>query len=435
MPQMGTSCIQGTSDDEMTPDAALNIGETIGMQYKDVTVGSDLRPSSAMIRSALIAGLTAAGADVRDTGFVPIPVMPFASNGTECSIMIGNPERRNCISGLTFLNINGTFFSDSQMFALGNRLHDEKLLPAYNSVGNIRYVTGSIDKYRHAVLNTVGHSDCQVAIDCASDSASMVAPQVITDIGSDALTVNCHIDGRSPGRDPSPDEINLKTLTKVVKENFGSIGIALNGDGSRLAAIDENGGYVNGSKLFVLFAKYLQPKTLAMPVDTSMAVRDVLKGDVFMTKVGASHVGETVKNNGLEMGGCNNGTFVFPQISYATDGIAAAAFLSKIASEASLSDAVNDLPVYYRQTATVRYNADREAIAKKISTHTGDIDYDKIYEIDGWRVEMKDGWFLVRFSDVGKLIEITVEGRDKAYTASLMEITKMLVDNSMHISI
>lgn len=431
MPLIGVANIQGTSDGEITPELVLNIGKTIGTQYKSVTIARDLHPTSMMVRSSLIAGLTAAGANVHDAGVVPSPVLPFASKGTECCVMIGSPESRDCVSGLRFWNTDGTFFTDSQMFAFGSRFEKENILPSFKSVGDVRYVTGSIDNYRAKVAKEIGMVDCQVVVDCASGCASLVAPQLITDIGADALTVNCHSDGRSPGRSPSLEEINLKTLSKVVKSNYGSIGIALNGDGGRIAAIDEDGRYVDGTTLLALFIKFFQPKSIAVPIDTTMAVKDLMKGNIVITKLGAHHVGESIKNNGLDTGGCEDGSFFISKISYAPDGIAAAAYVSKIASESSLRDVIDELPKYLRESTSVRYSEDRDGIAKRICVKIGDVDYINMYDVDGWRVEMESGWFLVRFSDTDTVIDITVEARDKAYVVGLMEIAKQIVTSSL----
>jgi phosphomannomutase len=431
MPRISAASMEGTTDDEITPEYALNVGKTLGMQYKNVTLGMDLRPSSPMIRGAMVAGLTATGASVNDAGVLPSPVLPFASEGEGCCVMISSPDSINHVSGICLKNTDGTFFTDSQMFAFVNRLDGSKLLPNYKLVGNVKNITGSIGKYRRKVVSIVGKADCQVVLDCASDCPSLIAPQILTDIGADALTFNCHIDGRSPGREPAPEEINLRILSKIVKSNFGSIGIATNGDGSRIAAIDEDGRYVDGGTILQLLVKFLQPKTLAIPVDTSMAVKDVLKGTAIMTKVGSSHIGESVKTNGLEMGGCNDGSFVFPQISFALDGITAAAFLSRIATETSLRDEIDALPKYFRMNESVRYQGDREGLAKRIALKVGDMGYNKIYEIDGWRIETDDGWFLIRFSESDQVIDIVAEGRDKIYTAGLLEVAKEAVTMSL----
>lgn len=435
MPLIGVASIQGTLDEEITPEYILNVGKTIGMQYKTVTIARDLRPSSMMVRNSLIAGLTAAGANVHDAGVAPSPVLPFASNKTDCCVMISSPNSRDCISGLGFWNTDGSFFNDSQMFTLSNRFDNEKTLPSYKSIGSVRHVTGSIEKYRSEIVKFVGTADCQVVIDCASDCPSLVAPQAITDLGADALTVNCHQDGRSPGRSPSPDEQNLKILSKVVKANYGSIGIALNGDGGRIAAIDEDGRYINGQNILGLLVEFYKPKNIALPVDTTMMIKDMMKGNIVLTKLGAQHVGYVVKNNSLEIGGCEDGSFIFSKISYAPDGIATAALLTKIASEASLRDMIDEFPKYTRLHSEVRYSDDRESTAKKLTTKVTSMEYENYSDVDGWRVEMESGWFLLKFSDTDSFIEITVEGRDKAYAVGLMEVANLAVTESLKPSI
>lgn len=431
MPSVGSAILQGTPDSEMTPEAMLKIGQTIGMQYKHVTVGRNLRPSSVMMLNSLIAGITSTGADVIDAGIIPVPALPFVAGDSECAVMIGNPDDKDRISGATLLNTDGRIFNDPQIFAFTNRLNSEKTLCNYIHVGNIKKYTGANDSYIREVVKFVGNSDCQVVLDCASDSAAIVMPSILANMGADAITINCHPDGRTAGRESRPEEINLKSVTKVVKANFGSIGLATNGDGTCIAAIDESGRYINGEKIFELLVKYLQPKSVAVPVNVSLGIKDLSKANIVMTGINPNSIGETVKTNDLELGGCINGSFIFGEMSYAMDGIAAGAILTKIATEGSLQDFVDELPQYYHETDSIIFTADRETVAKKISSKVSDIEYEMLYIVDGWRVEMDGGWFLIRFSDHKDTIDIIAEGTDRIFAVSLMEVAKEIVTESI----
>lgn len=428
MPVFGAASVQGSPEDEIAPEFVLDVGMSLGMQYKKVAVGRDMQSSSPMVQECLMSGLTAAGADVFDAGVLPSPALPFAAKGCDCCVMISSPDSRNSVSGLWFSNVDGMAFTDAQMLSLRNRLDREKTLPSYKLVGSVRRVTGAVDRYRSKVAAKVGAADCLVAIDCASECSSVVAPHIITDIGADAVSLNSHGDGRSAFRQPSIGESDLRMLSKVVKANYGSVGVALNGDGSRMAALDEDGRYIDGDTLLALFVKYLEPKSISLPVDTSMAVRDVMEGSVIMTKLGARHVSDSVKSDGTEMGGSSDGSFIFPDISYAPDGITAAALLAKIATEFSLRDMIDDMPTYYRERMSIPFPPEhRDAVARQIGAKMNDTEHRSLYELDGWRAELDGGWFLVRFSDAADEVDVTVEAKDKAYAVSLMEVAGSLV--------
>lgn len=434
MPGSSKATIQGTPDAEITPEQVMAIGETIGMQYGNVVVGRNMHPSSRMILSSLIAGLTSAGASVRDAGTLPTPVIPYASKNQDCCVMIGNPDDRDRISGLSFLNNDGRFFNSPQMYTMTNRLRGEKRLANYDRVGTVKKFNGAIDQYTEKVASFIGSADCQIIVDCAGDSASSIVPAMMNEIGADSMTVDSQTDVRQHGTWANPEGWNVRGLAKIVKANYGSIGVAMNSDGTRIAAVDEEGNYVSGETLLQLFVKYLQPKRIAVPIDTTIGVKELMKGTVLMTPIGSEQVGEAVKVNGLEMGGCEDGSFVFKDISYATDGITAAAMLAKIATE-SLSDMIADLPQYYRAESSVLFTDNREIIARRLSSKINDLDYDNLYITDGWRVETDSGWFLIRFNDESTSIDIKVESTDKIYTAGLMEIAKEVVMSSFKSSI
>lgn len=434
MPSRDSAIIQGTIDSELTPENVLEIGKTLGMQYKRITVGMNMNPNSTMILSSLIAGMTCTGADVRNAGVLPTPAIAYASEGTECCIMVGNPDEGDRMSGITFMNTDGRAFNGPQMFAFKNRLSGEKILPGHSYVGKVRTYNGAADQYSKKVSDFIGSSDCQTVVDCASDSPSVVIPNIMKRIGSDAMMVSCQTDIRPRGTWANPEEYNLRILSKIVKANYGSIGIALNNDGTRMAAIDESGNIIDSDALMQLFIGYIKPRRIVVPVDTTMAIRDVFKGDILMCKIGTEAIGETMRTNNIDFGCSNDGSFIFKNISYSKDGITAAALLTKIATENSLKDLVQDLPEYCREESVVKYPANREIIARKISSKINDIEYRSLQSIDGWRVEMDSGWFLIRFSDFENNIDIKAEGTDRIYTAGLMEIAQDVVVSAIKAS-
>ena len=434
MSSADVAMIQGTEDSELTPEKVLDIGKTLGMQYKYITVGMNMNPSSMMILSSLMAGMTSTGADVRNAGILPTPAIPFATEKTECCVMVGNPDDQDRVSGLTFLNTDGRYFNGPQMFAFSNRLAGEKILPGYSSIGNVRPYNGALDKYKKKISEFAGSADCQIVIDCASDSPSYVVPNIMKTIGADAMMVSCQTDLRQRGTWANPEEYSIRMLSKIVKANFGSIGVALNSDGTRMAALDENGDPIGGDALLQLFIQYMQPRKIAVPIDVTMGVREQFKGSVKLCKLGRESIGETMKVDSIEFGGASDGTFIFRNNSYAPDGIAASALLTKIATESRIGDMVDDLPVYCRDEDVIRYPANREIIAKRLSSNINDLEYRELCVTDGWRVEMDSGWFLIRFSDDDYTIEIKSEGTDRIYTAGMMEIAKDVVTSSIKAS-
>ena len=425
-----SSEIRGTTEGRLSPEFIINVGKTIGMQYKTVLISRNLRRSSTMAFYAVCAGITAAGGDVRDAGRMAAPAMPFSSKGSECCIMIGSPDRTD-INSMFLSNIDGSLFTESQMKAVSSGLETEKELPPYSRVGRIRKVTGGLENYRSRVTEYVGNVDCHVVMDCASDCTCFVAPHLMADLGADLTSINCHPDGRSPGRAPAPEEQNLKNLSRSVKSSPGSIGIAFNSNGTRLGVFDENGEYLDGGTALAVLMANMEPKKVALPVDASLSVTDALQSsEITWTRRGHRSLGEAVKAKGLDMGGNMNGYFVFPNVSYSLDGITAGALMAKIAGETNLSQIVSGITPSFKSDFSIPYHGDKEEISRSIHDQVFALEYDNLSEAEGWRVDMESGWFLITLSEKDETVYITAEGRDKMYGVSLMGIATDIVKSS-----
>ena len=140
---------------------------------------------------------------------------------------------------------------------------------------------------------------------------------------------------------------------------------------------------------------------------------------------------DMIKDKEADIGGVADGTFIFPSTSYCPDGIVAAVTLGNMASENMICDMIDEIPKYYNAKGFVRHYESREHLSKKLSDNLYSLEYSKISDCDGWRVEFDDGWLLIRFSNYDRAVDILAEGRDKAYTISLLEMGKELVSSSL----
>ena len=217
-------------------------------------------------------------------------------------------------------------------------------------------------------------------------------------------------------------------MSKFVSASPGSIGIAFNSNGTRLAVFDEEGNYLNSGTALAILMSNMKPGKVALPVDASLAVTDALQSsEITWTRRGHSSLGETVRTGGLDMGGNMNGYFVFPGISYSLDGITAGALMARIAGETNLSQLVSGLVPSFKSDFSVPYHGDMNEISKSIHDQVAALEYDSMSEAEGWRVNMESGWFLIRLSEKDETVYITAEGKDKMYGASLMGIATDIV--------
>ena len=428
---VNTASIQGVSDAELTPEHMVSYGKAIGLEYSTIAVGRDLSPSSLMMMDGFMAGARSVGSNVLDLGVIPPMVMPFCKEDQKCNIMFGNPEDKRRIGGITLYNPDGRLFTGLQMDRIDKDLGSMKPTTNEHNIGDHEMISGTLEDYRRTIVNDSDDIDCGISIDCASGPCSLIAPSILTDLGADVTTLNCQTDGRPPERGLSPDENNLRLLMKSSKVNSDGIGVAFNGDGTRIAAVDEGNRYISGSDLLAIMMRYLKPKTVVVPIDTPMVVNDFVKCNIIYSPLSKQSLADMTKEKEADIGGCIDGTFILPSASYCSDGIMAAVTLGKMASESMICDMVDEIPEYYNAKGFVRHYESREHLTKKLSDNLYSLEYDRISDCDGWRVEFSDGWLLIRFSDYDRAVDIRAEGRDKAYTISLLEMGKELVSSSL----
>jgi phosphoglucosamine mutase len=179
-----------------------------------------------------------------------------------------------------------------------------------------------------------------------------------------------------------------------------------------MMAVDNEGRFVSGDEMLAFFAIREAKKAIAVPVDTSRVIDDLLTGiKISRTKVGDVYVAETLKKIEGEFGGEPSGAWIFPKISLCPDGIYAAARLVEIVEkEGEFSKLLASIPEYPVKRYAFQCTDKKKAmikISEKLK-RLGDIN-----TLDGVRVDLDDGWILVRPSGTEPKIRITVESKDR----------------------
>jgi phosphoglucosamine mutase len=234
-------------------------------------------------------------------------------------------------------------------------------------------------------------------------------------MGCEVIALNGQPDGTFPGREPEPTEENLGLLMNTVRNVHADLGIAHDGDGDRMVAVDRDGTFLGGDTLLALFAKQEVRRSLVVPVDASMVLEDILpNATVYRTRVGDVYVAGELKRRGADFGGEPSGTWIFPKATLCPDGVYAAARLIKMASETSLTSAIRAIPRYPMIRGAVVYGRDqRAAVGTKLDASLRGLGAD-ITVVDGWRLRWDDGWALVRLSGTEPKIRVQAESRDEA---------------------
>lgn len=414
MPRFGSSGIRGLANVEITPDLAMDLGKVVGELYGTTIIGRDPRTTGPMLASALAAGLMSAGADVVDAGVVSTPTLARGASEYGCGIVVTASHNPAPYNGLKLWNPDGMAFDEAQQAEVEKALAARRYqASAWDRVGRPASRDDLVDRHIEAVLRDAGTARVRVVVDCACGATATITPRLLREMGCEVLAINAQLDGRFPGRDPEPVEENLGLLRSTVRATGADLGLAHDGDGDRLVAVDRKGTLVGGDQLLGIFARQEVTKGLVVPVDASMAVEDLVpKAKVWRTRVGDVYVAQEVKRRHADFGGEPSGTWIFPRSTLCPDGVYAAARLVALVSERPLDAIAREVPTYPMFRGAVAYDAPRrEPIASKLDRTLRDLGAD-VTTVDGWRVAFEDGWALVRFSGTEPKIRVLAEARD-----------------------
>ena len=422
--------IRGVVDVDLT-EAAV---ERIGLAYatlararglRTLTVGRDCREHSPRLFAALARGLTAGGADVIDVGVVATPMQYFsiphlgADGGVQITGSHNPPEYNGLKLTLGGDSLHGEDIQALRRLATG----EEPLLPA-GAPGQVRAID-IVQAYEDALVAQarMGTRKLKVVIDAGNGTAGPFAPPIFRRMGCEVVELYCDMDPRFPNHHPDPTvEANLVDLQRAVVREGADLGIAFDGDGDRLGAIDEKGGVLWGDQLMVLYSRALLAEVPGAVIVGEVKCSSTMYDDIaarggvgVMWKAGHSLIKSKMKEVGAALAGEMSGHIFFKHRYYGFDDATYAGLrLLEILSStpAPLSTLLDDLPRTY-STPELRVDCP-EALKFRLVTAT--IEHFKalghrVIDVDGARVEFGDGWGLVRASNTQPILVLRFEAQ------------------------
>jgi len=426
----GSSGIRGLVNKKITPDLIKKVGVAVGQEQDDIIVGRDTRPTGDMIFSALVAGLTSTGANVKDAGVLPTPTLAQATKNFDCGVMITASHNPAPYNGIKLWNPDGSSFDTEQMRYIEGKIDSKPTLPSWKDVGTGGVYQDAIEEHMEEILQLVSRTpDLKVVVDCANGPGSLITPYLLREMGCEVITLNSQPDGTFPAHASEPVEENLTNLSKLIKNSNADLGIAHDGDADRMVAFDRTGRYLGGDELLALFAD-MYSRSVVVPVNSSMIINE-LADEVNRSKVGDVFVSEMLKKTNSDFGGEPSGTWIFPEISYGPDGIYAAALLTELAEKIDLVQEVNELPSYPRLKDSIEVENKEKIMERLISSYKETYEEKDLNLIDGIRFKDERGWGLIRASGTEPKIRMTVETKKEDHLETLMEEMKDKINDCL----
>ncbi len=428
----GTSGIRGPVGEEVTASLALAVGRALGVDCERVVVGRDPRESGKTLVDALSAGLCESGVDVVDLGVAATPTIARAVSweGADAGIVVTashNPPEDN---GIKLWQPSGQAFDGALRAEIEKRLQQgQATLAAWDEFGT-RRERNYTETHRERLLEEVDvDSPLSVVVDVGNGAGGVTA-EALESLGCVVETLNAQPDGSFPGRPSEPTPENCESLRALVANSDADLGIAHDGDADRMRAVTDGGEYLTGDVLLAILARDAAQsgERVAVPVDTSLAVEDHLREagiETTRTPVGDVHVADRASESDVAFGGEPSGAWIWPDVTLCPDGPLAACKLAALAAEQPLASRVEDVETYpiHRESVEV---GDNETAMKAVRDRVT-AQYQNVSTMDGVRVDLEDGWFLLRASGTQPLVRITAEARDTERATAIFEEANTLL--------
>lgn len=338
----GTDGIRGhVGLSHINPEFMLKLGWAFGRvmangQRKKVIIGKDTRVSGYMLESALEAGLTAAGIDVKLLGPMPTPAVAYLTETLRASAGIVISASHNLFedNGIKFFSADGSKLPDQMEIAIEEEMEKELQTVPSSTLGKVMRINDAPGRYIEFCKSTIPSltrlCGLKIAVDCAHGATYHIAPNVFSELGAEVVVIGNKPDGFNINKDCGSTD--PEALRKLVIEVGADIGVALDGDGDRMMLVDAEGNLINGDQVLYIIANHRQQSGLLKGgvVGTLMSNYGLEKafrhlGIAFQrVKVGDRYVLEELKNRDWKIGGESSGHVICLDKTTTGDGIVAA---------------------------------------------------------------------------------------------------------------
>ena len=426
--------IRGIVGSTLTEADAYALGRTYAALASDegarrIAVGRDGRTHSGMLEAALVRGLTDGGIDVVLTGMGPSPMLYFATYylDVDGGIQVTGSHNPSDYNGFKLL-LKGRSVFGAEIQGIGRRA----------SAGDWTSGTGITEEvdireaYVNRLLEGFLGSEFRIGWDAGNGAAGPILDMLVESLPGQHHVIFSQVDGAFPNHHPDPTvEKNLADLKALVEREQLDFGIAFDGDGDRIGAVDGQGRVIWGDQLLAILAEPVlkeQPgATIIADVKASQVLFDrveELGGTPLMWKTGHSLIKSKMKETGAPLAGEMSGHIFFKHRWYGFDDALYAAVRLIEAVSASGKTLIEIMDAMPKTIATpeMRFQVDEsrkfaivDEVRERLSAEGATVD-----ATDGVRVSTSDGWWLLRASNTQEVLVARAEAQDQAGVGRLI---------------
>jgi len=391
----GTDGVRGVVGEDLTPDLVERLGKaaTLWAGGGRVLVGRDTRGSGPELEEALARGIASAGGTAVLAGVLPTPAVALQAEDLGAVISAShNPPEYN---GVKLFDAEGRKLSDDEEEAI------ESLLDARGpGGGSSEHLEGAGERYAADIAERFGSdlSGLRIGVDCANGAYSALAPRVFEQLGAEVTAIGVEPDGTNIN--VGCGATDLRALQQTVTSAGLDLGVAFDGDGDRMLAVDERGEALDGDQIIAVLALDLGVDMVAVTVMTNLGFHRLMAEHrirVVTTPVGDRYVLEALRKEGGLLGGEQSGHLIWLGSHVTGDGLAAALLLCSALRGRTLSEAASVMRRYPQAKRNVR-------VSKR------DLPQSVLDEVDRVSAELGErGRVLVRPSGTEPVVRVLAE--------------------------
>jgi len=395
----GTDGVRGIVGETLTPELVERLGRamTLWSGRARVLVGRDTRGSGPELEDALARGIVSAGGTAVLAGVLPTPGVALLAQDLGAVVSAShNPPEYN---GVKIFDREGRKLTDAEEEEI------EALFEApERGGGSVEQLEGAGESYLNHVVERFGSdlSGFHVAVDCANGAFSELAPAAFEALGAQVTTIGVEPDGTNIN--DGCGAMHLEALSQTVVAAGADLGVAFDGDGDRVLAVDERGETLDGDQILAVLAPALDIDLVAVTVMTNLGFHRLMDEHgirVVTTAVGDRYVLEALRAEGGVLGGEQSGHILWLRDHVTGDGLAAALLLCRSLSGRPLSEAAASMTRYPQVKENVR-------VARRPSD--GDMPHAIVEEAERMNAELGDsGRVLVRPSGTEPVVRVLAE--------------------------
>ena len=349
----GTDGVRGVVGKDLTPELVERLGRaaTLWSGRGRIFVGRDTRASGPELEDALARGIASVGGNAVVAGVLPTPAVALLTLDLGCVITAShNPPEYN---GVKFFDRDGQKLSDTEEEEI-EALLDE---PATGG-GDIDEVGVATDSYLEHVVERFGSdlSGLRIGVDCANGAYSGLAPKAFTELGAAVTAIGDEPDGTNIN--VGCGATDLRALQRTVTELGLDLGVAFDGDGDRMLAVDGNGDVVDGDQIVAVLALDRDVDVVAVTVMANMGLHRLMAKNgirVVTTDVGDRYVLEALRREGGILGGEQSGHLIWLDGHVTGDGLVAALLLCGALHGRPLAEVATVMPRFPQAKENVSF--------------------------------------------------------------------------------